>query len=108
MKYDTIFGLLLKKIFVIEFLNHGSEHDHGLLWVANVPTYGLDSNKIIENFVDTYITCDSDKLTPNFHEAQQHCHKKTCRKKNQVICPFNFPWPPMEETKIIEPISLEN
>jgi hypothetical protein len=68
----------------------------------------LDSNKIIEKFVDKYITCDSDKLTPNFCEAQQHCHKKTCRKKNQAICCFNFPWPPMEETQIIEPIPLGN
>jgi hypothetical protein len=46
-----------------------SEHDHGLLWVANVPTYGLVSNQIIEIFVDKHITCDSDKLTPNFREA---------------------------------------
>jgi hypothetical protein len=67
----------------------------------------LDSNKIIENFVDKYITCDSDKLTPNFNEAQQHYHKKTCRKKNQTICHFNFQWLPMEETQIIQPICLK-
>jgi len=93
---------------VTEFQNRGSEYDHGLLWVANAPTYGLDFNKIIENFVDKYITCDNEKLTPNFCEAQQYHHKKTCRKKNQVICHFNFPWSPMEETQIIEPIPLGN
>ncbi len=70
MKQDTIVGPLLDFFFVIKFLNCGSEHDHGLLWVANVPTYGLDSNKKIEIFLDNYITCDSDKLTPNFREAQ--------------------------------------
>jgi hypothetical protein len=34
--------------------------------------------------------------------------KKTCRKKNQTICHFNFPSLAMEETKILEPTSLEN
>jgi hypothetical protein len=34
--------------------------------------------------------------------------KITCRKKNQTICCFNFPSPTMEETKILEPSSLEN
>jgi hypothetical protein len=68
----------------------------------------LDSNKIIENFVDKYITCDSENLTPNFCEAQRYHHTKTCRKKNQAICCFNFPWSPMEETHIIEPILLGN
>jgi hypothetical protein len=36
----------------------------------------LKSNKIIEFFVDKYITCDSDKLTSNLCEAPWHHHKK--------------------------------
>jgi hypothetical protein len=70
MKDDMIFGPLLKKFFVTKFQKCGSEYDHGLLWVANTPTFGLDSNKIIEIFVDKYITCDIEKLTPNFCVAQ--------------------------------------
>jgi hypothetical protein len=46
-----------------------NEHDHGFYGLQNAPTYGLDSNKIIENFVDKYIPCDSDKLTPNLCEV---------------------------------------
>jgi hypothetical protein len=88
--------------FVIKFQNHGSEHDQGLLWVANAPNpHGLDSNQIIEFFVDKYITCDNDELTPNFHEAQRHHHKKNCRKKNQVICHFNLPWPLWKKHKFL-------
>jgi hypothetical protein len=34
--------------------------------------------------------------------------KKTCRKKNQVIFLFNFPWPPIEKTQILEPIPMES
>jgi hypothetical protein len=93
MKDDMIFGPLLDFFFVTEFQNRGSEYNHGLLWVANAPTYGLDSNKKIENFVDKYIPCDSGKLTPNFYEAQRHHHKKTCRKKNKLFIVLIFHGP---------------
>jgi hypothetical protein len=99
MKDDMIFGPLLDVFFVIKFQNHGSEHDQGLLWVANAPNlHGLDCNKIIEIFVDKYITCDSDYLTTNLHEAQRHHHKKTCRKKNQVYSSFQSSMALMEKT----------
>jgi len=92
---DDFFGPLLDFFFVIKFQNHGSERDQGLLWVANAPNlHGLDSNKIMEFFADKYITCDNDKLTPNFHEAQRHHHTKTCRKKIKlfVISIFHSPY----------------
>jgi len=44
MKEYTLFENLLDFFFVIEFQNYGSKHDHGLLWVANAPTYHLDYN----------------------------------------------------------------
>jgi len=58
--------------------------------------------------VDKYISCDINKLAPNLREVQTHCHKKTCRKKNQAICQFNFPWPPIEKTQILEPFLMES
>jgi hypothetical protein len=85
-----------------KFQNRGSEHDQGLLWVANAPNlHGLDSNQIIDFFADKYITCDSDELTPNLHEAQRHHHKKIVEKKNQVICHFNLPWPLWKKHKFL-------
>jgi hypothetical protein len=86
MKYNSIFGYLLDFFFVTDFQSRGSQHGHGLLWVANAPIYSLDSNNAIENFMDKYISCVNNKLTPNLREAQTNCHKKTCRKKNQAIC----------------------
>jgi hypothetical protein len=85
MKDNSIFGHLLDFFFVTKFQSHGSQHDHGLLWVANAPIYGLDSNNAIEKFVDKYILCDNNKLAPYFCEAKTHRHKKTCKKKNQAI-----------------------
>jgi hypothetical protein len=86
IKTNSIFGHLLDFFLLHNFKVMGSQHDHGLLWVANAPIYGLDSNNVIENFVEKYISCNNNKLAPNLHEAQTHCCKKTCRKKNQTIC----------------------
>jgi len=94
------FWAFINFFFVTKFQSHESQHDHGLLSVANAPIYGLDSNNAIENFVDKYISYDNNKLAPNFCEAQTHRHKKTYTKKNKVICQFNFPWPPMEKPQI--------
>jgi hypothetical protein len=107
IKDNLIFGHLLNFFFVTKFQSHESQHDHEFLWVANAPIYGLDSNNAIESFADKYISYDNNKLTPNFCEIQTHHHKKTCRKKNQAICQFNFPWPPMEKPQIFEPFPME-
>ena len=103
-KDKSIFGHIVDYFFITEFQHRGSEHDHGLLWIENAPIYGINSNATIEKFIDKYISCDNHILTPNFCEAQIHRHTKTCRKKNQVVCRFNYPWPPMEETKILNPL----
>jgi hypothetical protein len=108
MKNNLIFGHLLKKSFVTKFQSHESQHDHGLLWDANAPIYGLDSNNAIENFVEKYISYDNNKLAPNFHEVQPYRHKKTCRKKNQPIYRFNFPWLlRMDKRQIFKPFPME-
>jgi len=100
MKDNLIFGHLLKFFFATKFQSHESQHEHGLLWVANAPIYCLDLNNAIENFVHKYTLYDNKKLALNFCEVQTRCHKKTCRKKNQAICRFKFPWPPMEKPQI--------
>jgi hypothetical protein len=80
-KINSIFWHLLEFFFVTEFQSRGSQHDNGLLWVANAPIYGLDSNNAIENIVEKYISCDNNKLAPNLCEGQTHHHKKTYKKK---------------------------
>ncbi len=57
--------------------------------------------------MEKYISCDNNKLAPNVHETQTHHHKKTCRKKNQAICQFNFPCPLMEKTQILKSFPME-
>jgi hypothetical protein len=69
IKNDTIFEPLMDFFFVTTFQNCESEHDHGFLWIVDAQMYGINFNKTIENFVDRYITCDNDKLTPNLCET---------------------------------------
>jgi hypothetical protein len=34
-------------IFVTKFQNHGSEHNHGLLWIKDAPIHGINTNEKI-------------------------------------------------------------
>jgi hypothetical protein len=47
--YSTNTHLFLNKSVIIflvtKFQNHGSEHDHGLLWIKYEPIYGINTNE---------------------------------------------------------------
>jgi hypothetical protein len=55
------------------------------LWVVNAPTYGLNSNNTIENFVNKYMTYDIDGQAPNLYEAQHIVTKTFVRKKSSYL-----------------------
>jgi len=38
---------------------------------------------------------------------QLHIHSKTCKKRGQKVCRFNFPQPPMRNTAILYPLGDE-
>ena len=38
---------------------------------------------------------------------QMHRHAKTCKRKGQNICRFNFPLPPMPKTMILQPLDVK-
>jgi hypothetical protein len=43
-------GINVQFVFVIDFENHGNEHDHGLLWIKHAPIHGINT---IEFFLKT-------------------------------------------------------
>ncbi len=107
MKKDSsIFGKVDDFYFIIDFENKGSEHDHGLLWIKNGPTYGVDNNEIIKQFVDKYVTSNNLLLPSHLKDSQMHKHRQTCRKKNQVVCQFHYPLSPIPCTKILKPLII--
>ena len=90
-----------------EFQNRGTEHMH-------VPIHTVDAPKIDENedsevveFIDKYITCalpDATKypeMSNLVKKVQTHHHTTTCRKKKEIACRLNAPWPLSNKTRII-------
>jgi hypothetical protein len=66
-------GELKDHLFVTEFQNRGSQHDHALLCIKDAPIYGRNTNVEIEHFVDRYLSCDSRILGNN---STSSSHKK--------------------------------
>jgi hypothetical protein len=54
-KDHYLFGYISDFIFITEFQNLGSKHDHEFLWIKNSFMYGMHTNEKIERFVDIYI-----------------------------------------------------
>ena len=76
-----------------------------LVWVQNAPTLETKSEQKIIEFVDQYLTCNSDnEKTANLVNLQSHKHSRTCRKKGKPICRFGFPLPPLPKTMLLYPL----
>jgi hypothetical protein len=67
--------------FVTKFQNHGSEHDHGLLWIKDAQIHGINTNLKKNIFVNKYIACNVSLLPITLQNAQQHQHTWTYKRK---------------------------
>ena len=91
----------------VEYQQRGSPHIHMLIWLENAPQFSKDSDADVTSYIDNIITCQ--KPTDN-HELlklvnrQVHRHSHTCRKNTKSECRFNYPQPPMKQTKILYPL----
>lgn len=74
-----------------------------MLWVRDAPIYGEDDNTIIEQFVDKYITCNTEALDYQIAKLHIHHHTKKRTKTKRKMCRFGFLQPPMKATTILEP-----
>lgn len=89
----------------------GSVHVHWLAWIQNAPTFdpnNADSFKECEEFIDKFITCKKDESLGDFYmNLQYHKCTSTCKKnvKGTEQCRFNYPQPPMRNTRILMPLS---
>ena len=94
----------------VEFQHRGSPHVHCLLWLDGAPKLDKDPNKMVEEFVDKFISSSDESLSEEDKEIfklQTHGHTDSCQRKlrnNTKICRFSIPFYPMRETKILEPI----
>ena len=91
----------------VEFQQRGSPHIHMLLWIKGAPRFGVQSDKEVVDFINQVITCRkvaNDVTLSELVIRQNHSHSQTCKKKNRMMCRFNFPQPPMRNTVILYPL----
>ena len=70
-----------------------------LVWIVNAPTLERSTKEEIEQFADSYLTCNADnEEIVSVVKLQTHKHFRTCRKKGKPICRFGFPLPPFPRT----------
>ena len=76
-----------------------------LVWIENAPTLETHSEEEIVQFVDQYLTSNTDnEKIAHLVGLQSQKHSKTCRKKGKPICRFGFPLLPLPRTMLLYPL----
>ena len=74
-----------------------------LVWIENAPTLETHSEEEIVQFVDQYLTSNTEnEKTANLVGLQSHKHSKG--KKGKSICRFGFPLTPLPRTLLLYPL----
>ena len=93
----------------VEFQQRGSPHIHILIWNDSAPIYDEEQDPIkVIKYIDKYITCKNDPEIKDLVKSQVHRHTHTCRKSKHKTCRFNYPKPPMSETRLLKPYDGNN
>ena len=106
------FGELKDFWYRTEMQHRGSPHLHAVLWIANVPQYGVSDTAEVIRYIDSIITCQrswQDQELDTLVERQVHKHTRTCKKQQRktTVCRFGFPKYPMPQTEILEPLTCD-
>jgi hypothetical protein len=101
----------------VEYQHRGSPHVHMLLWLEKAPVFDPAKpetfNACVE-LIEKYVTCmvDETSAAHGYLHKNTHNHTHTCyrsdKDKENKKCRFNIPYPPMNETCILTPLSENN
>jgi len=72
------FGKLADFWYRIEFQHRGSPHMHCLLWLSDVPVYGVDAEDKVTSFIDSVVICQR-----KWDRSEQSC---------QFANPYAYPY----------------
>jgi hypothetical protein len=108
---DGIIGKVKNFFLHDEFQQRGSPHSHWLTFNENAPVYRKQSNQVICDYVDDWIQCNCvPDLDSELIQLQEHRRSSTCFKRKKGClpsCRFRYPQPPMQVTRILEPLGKE-
>jgi len=98
----------------VEYQHRGSPHVHMLLWLDNALVFDPakpETFGVCVTLINKYITCMVDDGSPaheylhkNTHSYTHTCYR-TDKDKQMKKCRFNIPYPPMNETCILTPLT---
>lgn len=97
-------GKISDWFYRVEYQQRGSPHIHMLIWVEDAPEFHVKSDAEVTTYIDKIITCQKPTDNPellNLVNRQLHRHSHTCHKNTKTECRFNYPQPPMRQTKIL-------
>ena len=103
-------GKISDWFYRLEYQQRGSPHIHMLIWLEAAPQFFIDSDTDVTTYIDQIISCQKPKDNPELLKLvnrQVHRHSHTCRKNTKNECRFNYPQPPMKQTKIIYPLATD-
>ena len=78
-----------------------------LIWLENAPQFGEDIVEKVTCYIDKIITCQkpiNNLELLNLINKYVHRHSHSCRKNTNSQCRFNYPQPPMRQSRILYPI----
>ncbi|KAI8116853.1 ATP-dependent DNA helicase PIF1 [Lucilia cuprina] len=94
----------------VEFQHRGSPHIHGMYWLKDSPKIDLNDPSTfpaVIQFIDKYIsTNSSDPCVAQYIDYQKHNHNRSCTReyRDERICRYGIPFPPMPQTEILTPL----
>jgi hypothetical protein len=101
-------GKMIDHFFRVEFQQRGSPHIHMIVWVENAPKFKVNSDDELAVYVDQFLKCSiNNPDLGRLIELQVHKHSRTCRKREDKICRFGYPLPPLPKTMVLQPLETE-
>nr|XP_029713647.1 uncharacterized protein LOC115257831 [Aedes albopictus] len=92
----------------IEFQHRGSPHAHILLWLDCDPKEAVsESMPATVHLIDSLCSVAAVDL-PESYGNQVHKHTFTCYKRGEKSCRFNIPFWPMDQTRVLLPLSADD
>ena len=101
-------GNVTDYFYRVEFQQRGSPHIHMVVWIEDAPKLNFNTTEEITAYVDRYLQCSkNDENIQDLIELQIHKHSRTCRKKQNKICRFGYPLPPLKKTIVLDPLECD-
>ena len=102
LSVDNPLGEIHDHVIKIEFQERGTPHAHCLLWARDAPRIDIDSDEVVCEYVDKYISggipSDDNELKELILKLETHSHSAYCRRNSS--CRFGFPKAPSPKTVI--------